>query len=130
MRTRGPVETLLALTCAALVLACGGNVEGGDGERPEGAEAEAKGGSAAPGGGGAGEDEKGAGEEPGDLRLEECELGFPLEEAEGPCNWLAKNRCYETKLAACSCVCPRTGPSVCSSAFYGGEDSRTRVTCF
>lgn len=96
------------------------------------AKAGASGESAAPSGGddGAGKDEQGAGDEPGDLRLEECELGVLREDAEGPCSWLAANRCYETKLAACSCVGPRDGRSrVCSSGFYGGEDSRTRVTC-
>ena len=66
---------------------------------------------------------------PGDLRLGECELGPSPDDEAGPCNWLAKDRCYDTKAAACACICPRDGPSVCSSGFYGGEDSRTRVLC-
>jgi len=65
----------------------------------------------------------------GELELEQCALGFLPSEDERPCNWLAAGRCYEKKPDACSCICPREGPSICLSDFYGGDASQTKVTC-
>lgn len=103
-------------------MACGGTVEGsaGDSPREEGEEVEGSGAAR-----GDGSDVGDA----GDLPLEECELGLFPGESTDFCNWLAEERCYETKAKACDCICPRDGASVCSSDFYGGEDSRTKVRC-
>ena len=109
------------LGALTIVLAgCGGQVEG-DGGDSESAEP-------------TGEEEGGSGGEPsdvepGELVLDDCELGFRPDESQAPCNWLAKERCYETKTAACECICPLDGPSLCLSDFYGGDDSQTRVSC-
>lgn len=104
---------------------CGGQVDAEDdsmvSEEPEASDGSD--GTATSGSGGAAE------LGPGDLALGECELGFLRAGDERPCNWLAEDRCYETKAKACACVCPVDGPSVCVSGFYEGEDSETRVSC-
>jgi hypothetical protein len=80
------------------------------------------GGQTEPGGGGTSPD---AGDANGGglprEKLPECREG-PLRGAEPdqPCPWIADGRCYETKLAACACVCPARD-SVCISPLGGGE---------
>ena len=64
-------------------------------------------------------------------RLGECVEGFePQAEPERSCNWLGDDGlCYDTREAACNCVCPRDHDSFCLSGFYDGEGSRTEVYC-
>lgn len=103
-------------------MACGGAVERAEGDAPSDEGQDAQGSGAA----------RGDGNDAGDagaLPLEECELGLLPGESTDSCNWLADERCYETKAKACACICPRDGASVCSSDFYGGEGSRTKVSC-
>ena len=119
--------TWASVTGLLLLYGCGGQVEDGgtaDEEAPadEGGEAPADEGGEAP----SDDPDEGA---PGDLTLDECELGVPIYEAGHECNWLADDLCYLTKAAACSCICPRDGPSLCVSDFYGGEGSETKVIC-
>lgn len=59
-----------------------------------------------------------------------CSLGFSYDENPSvPCNWLAEGRCYEEKLDACACICPRRAGTTCISGFYGGDGSATEVSC-
>lgn len=117
-----------AVLLGALALAaCGGQV-GGERGQEDGEEEGGVNHEAPP------EGSEGDEPAPGELALEECELGFELgEEGQAdeprPCNWIAEGRCYETKARACSCVCPRDAPSICLSDFYGGEGSQTEVIC-
>ena len=133
MRPLRPATALLLLGFAlSALVGCGGTVEGAAGDAP-GAEDEEMldaEDTTAGGTGSAGprEDGNDAGDA-GELPLEDCDLGFFPGEGTEPCNWLAEERCYETKAKACDCICPREGPSICSSDFYGGQDSRTQVRC-
>ena len=43
------------------------------------------------------------------------------------CNWLVSGRCYEDRLDACACACPRDRDSTCISGSPGDE---VDVTCF
>jgi hypothetical protein len=46
-----------------------------------------------------------------------------------PCNWLSEaGVCFDTKDAACNCICPSTRDSLCVSSF-GGPGSATMVYC-
>jgi hypothetical protein len=110
---------VVLLGLSLLFLGCGGRVEGEDG----GSEDES---TSADGGEDPADPD---GTDPGDLTLDECEPGGPLYEAGDECNWLAEDLCYLTKVAACECICPRDGPSLCLSDFYGGEGSQTKVSC-
>jgi hypothetical protein len=80
------------------------------------------------------EDAGGAAEPPpsGGVALPGCEKGFDeWKEPSRPCNWLAKGYCYEDKLEACACVCPRdtSVASHCASGFPV-EDGRVEVYCY
>jgi hypothetical protein len=45
------------------------------------------------------------------------------------CPWIAKERCYPTKEAACACICPTDRESICTSA--SASDLRAvKVNCF
>lgn len=49
----------------------------------------------------------------------------------GTCPWLGSDGlCYDDKLSACACSCPRDRDSVCSSGLPGGDYSMTRVDCY
>lgn len=60
-----------------------------------------------------------------------CVPGF--ERASNPsrsCNWLTDaGVCFDTKDAACACICPRNADSVCFSGFDDGPGSATLVHC-
>jgi hypothetical protein len=119
-----PSQSIVAaLVCSITlgVLSCGGKV--GEDTGDEGAENAGGGSSSAHGG------ESGAGAAPGSgIALDDCELGFlPDNEPTAPCNWVVEGRCYETKLEACACACPR-GQSTCASGFPE-EDGRVDVWC-
>ena len=63
------------------------------------------------------------------LLLGDCSPGSWPVDGE-PCPWLADGLCYDTKQAACSCVCPFDAEdSVCLSGLPGDEYARIRVTC-
>jgi hypothetical protein len=60
-----------------------------------------------------------------------CTPGF--ERATNPqrtCNWLSESgQCFDTKDAACACICPGNKDSVCWSSFDDGPGSATLVQC-
>jgi len=102
---------------ALCLLACGGKLNEGDG-----AESSDAGASSVPA----------TGSQSGNTKLGPCQLGFVLEaEPTRDCAWLARERCYETKLAACACICPvNRQDSVCSSGFDAGPNGKTEVKCY
>jgi hypothetical protein len=59
-----------------------------------------------------------------------CVPGFEQAANPGrPCNWLTEaGVCFDTKDAACDCICPSTRDSLCFSSF-GGPGSATMVYC-
>ena len=63
--------------------------------------------------------------------LGKCTPGF--ERATNPsrsCNWLTEaGVCFDTKDAACSCICPSNADSLCFSGFDNGPGSATLVHC-
>ena len=63
--------------------------------------------------------------------LGDCTPGFSrIDNPSRPCNWLTKNgSCFDEKEAACSCICPTDGSSVCFSGFDDGPGSATLVQC-
>ncbi|HEX3854008.1 MAG TPA: hypothetical protein VHW01_23755 [Polyangiaceae bacterium] len=60
-----------------------------------------------------------------------CTPGF--ERVSNPsrsCNWLTEaGVCFDTKDAACACICPSNADSVCFSGFDDGPGSATLVHC-
>jgi len=59
--------------------------------------------------------------------LPECKLGSPP--ASGtPCDFTTGDLCYETKIKACACACPRRTGTVCSSGFPNSL-GRVVVSC-
>jgi hypothetical protein len=63
--------------------------------------------------------------------LGDCSPGFSrVDNPNRPCNWLVKDgSCFDEKEAACSCICPLSGNSVCFSGFDDGPGSATLVQC-
>lgn len=116
--TRG--VRLLGLVLLVFAAACGGRTE----TEPT-AEAGAAGRPAGDAGGGGGSNTFGNADD-----LPECVPGFaPGTPGRGTCDWLAGGLCYSSRTAACACVCPKTGRTLCTSGFPNGPDGRTRVTC-
>lgn len=112
------------LAAVLLAAACGGNVDGGEGEStpdPDGA-------STPPGP----SDAPGASDDPkADTELGSCKLGVSAYgEDSSPCAWVADNRCYTSRAMACNCACPRDRDSQCASGFEAGPDGRVSVRCF
>ena len=62
--------------------------------------------------------------------LGDCTPGFARSASPSrQCNWLTKDGiCFDDKDAACNCICPASGGSVCFSGF-GGPGSATLVQC-
>jgi hypothetical protein len=60
-----------------------------------------------------------------------CQPGF--DQASNPgrsCNWLTESgKCFDTKDAACACICPGNKDSLCWSNFDDGPGSATLVHC-
>ncbi|MEO8901040.1 MAG: hypothetical protein ABI488_05175 [Polyangiaceae bacterium] len=114
------------ILCAVLsgLLACGGRVEdpqSGSSGDPAPASSSASGGG-------------NSGGSPGGFpshELGDCKPGFAR--ANSPalaCNWLTDSGlCFDTNDEACSCICPRSGASVCYGPFYNGPGSATLVHC-
>ena len=63
--------------------------------------------------------------------LGDCTPGFSrADNPNRPCHWLTKlGSCFDEKLAACACICPLNGDSVCFSGFDDGPSSATLVQC-
>ena len=132
-RARTSRSALLVFAFASSLLACGGRVDpGDDGEASE------TGGTTGAGSGtdNPGSNSTGGSSKPGSLfdvtELGPCHPGFdPRVEPTRACDWIAKGLCYDTKLAACACVCPvNRQDSVCSSGFENGPNGKTLVTCY
>jgi hypothetical protein len=115
-----------AIAALGFALACGGKTDGID----EGTGGGDDGPAVAQGGSTSGTSNPGA--SPGNTELGMCKLGFLLvDEPSRDCAWLARERCYDTKLAACACVCPSNRQdSICSSGFYDGPNGKTEVKCY
>lgn len=60
-----------------------------------------------------------------------CTPGFTrADNPNRPCHWLTKaGACFDEKEAACACICPLSGNSVCFSGFDAGPSSATLVQC-
>jgi hypothetical protein len=120
-------SVVLAVVWTALA-ACGGRYEGpGSGGSGTGAATESSTGS----GGSKGSDSSGTTITLPKHDLGTCTPGF--ERASNPnrsCNWLTEaGVCFDTKDAACACICPRNADSVCFSGFDDGPGSATLVHC-
>lgn len=102
----------------ALIIGCGGQtVDPGPGPESTGSR-----------GGSTGSTRNGAGGDTG-VDLPACVKGREI--GTGTCPWLgADGLCYDDKLGACACNCPRDHDSLCSSGLPGNEYSQTRVECF
>jgi hypothetical protein len=63
--------------------------------------------------------------------LGQCVPGFDRSsDASRPCPWISqKDECFQTMDAACACICPRSGASVCSSVESPGEPDVRTVYC-
>ncbi len=62
--------------------------------------------------------------------LADCEEGDPVNEAVR-CPWVSEGFCYETRMGACACACPRNKSAVtCQSGFESGEQGRVNVHCY
>ncbi len=107
-----------------LVVACGGKTDRE--EKPDGTESPGGSGTAASGAGGSGQGALDAGDS-----LGVCSGGFDRDDAVGRhCNWVAGGRCFEDKLDACSCACPK---GVSTTSCYSGwpaEDGEVVVYCY
>jgi hypothetical protein len=118
---------VLSVALAGLV-ACGGRYEepGSSGS-----------GAGGPAGSGTGSDaSKGSDSSGSTVTLPQHDLGActpGFERATNPtrsCNWLTDaGACFDTKDAACACICPTSGDSVCFSGFDDGPGSATLVHC-
>lgn len=121
--TRAAAWALLALA------SCGGRAEGGS---PEDVSTEEP-------GDGRSDAEPSPGDAEGTLPwgpntpLGPCKPGFdPQMSPQRDCAFVADGICYETKLAACACVCPRNKKNTtCSSGFHSLlPNARSEVDCF
>ena len=58
-----------------------------------------------------------------------CSPGFkPEDQPSRSCDFLADGLCYESKVAACACVCPNRSNTNCTSGFPR-PNGRVVVTC-
>jgi hypothetical protein len=106
------------------VSACGGRVEVvGDGTGSGAGKPSGSGGSTSP-----------EGTAPGGsstVDLPPCVKGWEPDTGSLTCPYLGSDGlCYDEKLSACACVCPRNRESSCWSGTSYNEYSRTRVDCF
>ena len=103
------------------VLGCGGVVERGEKEDTE-----------SPGSGDEPADPSGqadSGLDPS-VGLGKCGGGFDRYELpERDCNWVVEDICYEDKLDACACACPKGTVSTTCSSGFPQQDGRVPVYC-
>ncbi|HYO98133.1 MAG TPA: hypothetical protein VER33_26695 [Polyangiaceae bacterium] len=115
---------------ALLVLAsCGGRAEGGTPEDGSTAEPDDGTSNAEP----SPDDPEGTLPWSATTPLGPCKPGFDEQlHPERDCAYVADGACYETKLAACACACPRNKKhTTCSSGFeYLLPNARNKVDCF
>lgn len=115
--SRGFLSFLVVI--AALLVACGGHVQGGGSESDPSTEP----------------DPSSKGSKPGfdpstDMQLGDCQLGpFEALDDTNTCAYVADGRCYEDKDMACNCVCPRSKDSICLSGLDGGPNGHVPVSC-
>lgn len=60
--------------------------------------------------------------------LMDCEPGVSPNRA-ATCVWVANGLCYDTQDAACACVCPRSGASLCQAGLFENEFGAVEVNC-
>jgi hypothetical protein len=119
----------LVLICAVLG-GCGGKYELPDRQSTEGGDPAPTGtGSAGSSAGGAG-----ASGSKGSLPMHQlgmCVPGFEqTSDPSRPCPWITEHgECFDSFDAACACVCPRSGSSLCSGAFSPNARGMTTVYC-
>jgi hypothetical protein len=129
--TRGAALIVTAVVWGAI--ACGGQTETGDGDGDnEGGTAGASGGSGGGASGSGASGRGGSGSSGGPTTpLGECKMGTRVPtDPEQPCAWVGNNLCYDTKEAACACICPRDRKSTCISSLPGGPTDRVLVDCY
>ncbi|HET7545948.1 MAG TPA: hypothetical protein VFK05_39035 [Polyangiaceae bacterium] len=63
--------------------------------------------------------------------LGECTPGFDrAQNPEQPCRWITESgMCFDKSDAACACICPTQGQSVCAHGFDRGPDGAVLVVC-
>ena len=112
----GALVATVAALCGAV--ACGGQTERTNDESDAGTAAGGSSSTPTPGG--------------PITPLGECKKGPPASNTdfEQPCAWLADKLCYDTKEAACACICPRDRRSTCVSSLPGGPMDRVPVDCY
>jgi hypothetical protein len=113
------------------VVGCGGKVQGDESTKGEDPSETAQGGSesgdaSSPNGG---SPQTGTSAPMGSTPLAPCVRGSRPSGDPSTCPWLGDGLCYDTKLAACACVCPRDRMSTCASGFPSDNQS-VEVTCF
>jgi hypothetical protein len=122
------MKPIVLWVAVAVLVACGGRYEepgsGGSGtSTPSGSGADSDGGKKS--------DSSGTTVTLPQQDLGVCVPGF--ERAADPgrsCNWLTEaGVCFDTKDAACNCICPSTQDSLCFSNFDDGPGSATLVHC-
>jgi len=116
-----------ALICAGLA-GCGGKYELPDHQNTEGGD------PAPSSGGSAGSSAGGASGTKGSLPTHDlgtCVPGFAqTSEPSRPCPWITEHgECFDSFDAACACICPRSGSSLCSGAFSPNARGMTTVYC-
>jgi hypothetical protein len=122
------MKLLVLWVAVTWLVACGGRYEepGSDGSGTS-----APPGSGADSDGGKKSDSSGTSVTLPQQDLGACVPGF--ERAADPgrsCNWLTEaGVCFDTKDAACNCICPTSADSVCFSSFDDGPGSATLVHC-
>ena len=112
----------------ALLAGCGGKYELPDRQNTEG-------GDPAPStGGSAGSSAGGTSGNKGSLPMHElgmCVPGFAhTSDPARSCPWITEHgECFDSFDAACACICPRSGSSLCSGAFAPNASGMTTVYC-
>jgi hypothetical protein len=107
----------LAGALLLVATACGGQVVGDGSGKSDGSGGSASRDGTAPGG-----DDT--------VDLPPCVKGWEPETGTVRCPWLGSDGlCYEEKLSACACICPRNRESSCWSGESYNDFSRTRVDC-
>ncbi|HEY4105337.1 MAG TPA: hypothetical protein VGM44_15675 [Polyangiaceae bacterium] len=114
------MRLIVVVLAVGSILGCGGRVEepGTEKQPVDGGSATASSGSS------------GSGSLPAHP-LGQCVHGF--ERASEPtrsCEWITQaGECFDSFDAACACICPSSGHSVCSAAFSPGPNGATTVYC-
>ena len=128
MKARRAIAFSAGLMLLALLGACGGKYEvSSTGDADAGQSATSRDGSS--GASGTGKTNK-----KGSLpthTLGACSPGFNRSENPArPCDWVTdQGQCFDSFDAACACICPSTGNSLCSGSFSPDPSGATTVHC-